>query len=120
VLTHLHAGRQFNWKNVDVRAAAYEGAIVHRDFTEALCVEQKKQHFKIEREFERYWKRLRPKLDQILLHDPSKRPASFHEAVAIAIRDGGVLWGIGQRLYDYFVLPAMDWSWPGTTGRSVL
>jgi hypothetical protein len=36
---------------------------------------------------------LRPKLDEILLQDPSKRPTSYHEAIAIGTMEGGVLWG---------------------------
>jgi hypothetical protein len=60
-----------------------------------------RQQFKLESAFEKKWRRLRPKLDKILAKEPSKRPNSYGEAVAIAERDRGVLWGFGQALYKY-------------------
>jgi hypothetical protein len=52
--------------------------------------------------FEKMWKELRPKLDEVLADDPSKRPGSYGEALAIAAADGGALWiSFGQPLYRY-------------------
>ena len=92
---------QFDWTKVDVRARAYEVAIPLRDFDNELCVQQRKEQFELETRFEKMWKELRPLLDAILAKDPSKRPTSYREAVAIAVRDGGVLWGFAQELYRY-------------------
>jgi hypothetical protein len=86
---------------VDVRAQAYEVAIPLRDFHDELCVQQRKEQFKVQERFEKTWKGLRPLLDAILANDPSKRPTSYRGAVAIAVRDGGVLWGFGQGLYKH-------------------
>jgi hypothetical protein len=91
----------FDWTKIDMRARVYERAIVERDFTNQLCVQQRKEQFEVEKRFEKMWKDLRPKLDEILLQDPSKRPTSYHEAVAIASMEDGVLWGIGRGLYDH-------------------
>jgi len=101
ISAHFRDASRFEWRNVDVRARVYETALPRRDFVEAICVEQRKQQFQLEEKFEKFWKRLRPKLDSILAKEPSKRPNSYKEAVAISVRDGGVLWGVGQRLYKY-------------------
>jgi hypothetical protein len=101
ISAHLRDPLRFDWRNVDVRARIYETALPRRDFVEATCVEQRSQHFQMEKNFKKYWKRLRPKLDRILAKEPSKRPNDFQEAVAISVRDGGILWGVGQRLYGY-------------------
>ncbi len=101
ISAHLRDQSRFDWRNVDVRAQVYETALARRDFGEAICVEQRPQHFQVESDFKKYWKRLRPKLDKILVGEPSMRPNNYGEAVAISVRDRGVLWGIGQRLYKY-------------------
>jgi hypothetical protein len=101
ISAHLRDPSRFDWRKVDVRAWVYEAALPRRDFVEAICVEQRSQHFKLEKNFKKYWKRLRPKLDKILAKEPSKRPNNYKEAVAISVRNGGVLWGVGQRLYRY-------------------
>jgi hypothetical protein len=101
ICAHLRDRTQFDWRNVDVRARVYEAALPRRDFVEAICVEQRSQHFQLEKNFKKYWTRLRPKLDKILAKEPSKRPNSYEEAVGISVRDAGVLWGVGQQLYKY-------------------
>jgi hypothetical protein len=101
ISAHLRDASRFQWFDVDVRAWDYEAAIPRRIFDDAVCVQQKRQHFQLEKSFRQFWKRLRPKLDEILAKDPSKRPNSYREAVAIAVRAGGVLWGVGQRLYRH-------------------
>lgn len=101
IAAHLANPSTFDWTRVDVRARAYEAAVPRRDFTDAVCAEQRRQHFQVESNFRKYWTRLRPKLDAILAKDPSKRPDTYHDAVSIAVRDKGVLWGLGQGLYKY-------------------
>lgn len=98
ISAHRIHSSQFDWTKVDVRAREYEVAIPRRDFSDALCVKQRTQQLKTEKDFEKTWKRIRPQLDEIL--DPSKRPTSYREAVAIAARDGGVLWSFGRSLYQ--------------------
>jgi hypothetical protein len=101
VSAHFSDPTQFDWTKVDVRARAYEVAIPLRDFDDELCIQQRAEQFQVQERFEKMWKGLRPFLDAILAKDPSKRPTSYREAVAIAVRDGGVLWGFGQELYKY-------------------
>lgn len=101
IARHFAAPSRFDWTRVDVRARVYEDAIIRRDFTEELCVEQRKHQFEMERQFDGMWRGLRPKLDAILVADPSKRPTNHRRAVSIAKLDGGVLWGIGSQLYRY-------------------
>lgn len=98
---HLMNPEGFEWSAVDVRAPIFERAIIERDFTDELCARQRKEQFEIEEGFEKMWKDLRPILDAILAADPSKRPTSYSEAVAIATMGGGVLWGLGGELYRY-------------------
>jgi hypothetical protein len=74
----------FNWTRVDVRARAYEDAVPRRDFDDPLCVQQRKEQFKVQEQFEKMWKGLRPKLDAILKKDPLKRPTTYRQAVEIA------------------------------------
>jgi len=101
ISAHLRDESRLQWFNVDVRARDYEAAIPRRIFDDAACVQQKRQHFQFEKSFRQFWKRLRPKLDEILARDPSKRPKNYREAVAIAVRDGGALWDIGQGIYRH-------------------
>jgi len=98
---HFKNPRLFDWTKIDMRARVYERAVIERDFTDQLCVRQRKEQFEVEKRFEKMWKELRPRLDEVLLQDPSKRPTSYREAVTIATIEGGVLWGIGRGLYDY-------------------
>lgn len=90
----------FDWTRVDVRARAYEDAVPRREFDDPLCVEQRKEQFRVQEQFERIWKGLRPKLDEILKRDPSKRPTTYQEAVEIASVHGRILWGFGAGLYE--------------------
>lgn len=101
IVEHFRNPLLFDWTETDMRARVYERAIVQRDFTDQLCVQQRKEQFELEKRFEKMWTELRPKLDQILAEDPSKRPANYREAVAIATAKGGLLWGIGTELYRY-------------------
>jgi len=101
ISAHFGSQTQFDWTKVDVRARAYEVAIPVRDFDDELCIQQRNAQFEVQERFKKMWRGLRPKLDAILAKDPSKRPTCFREAVAIAVIDGGVLWGFGQALYEY-------------------
>lgn len=98
---HSRNPAQFDWTKVDLRARAYEVAIPLRDFNNELCVQQRKEQFEVEERFKKMWKGLRPLLDAILAKEPSKRPTSYRQAVAIAVMDGGVLWSFGRGLYKY-------------------
>jgi hypothetical protein len=98
---HFRNTSLFDWTKISVRARVYERAIIERDFTDELCVRQRKEQFEVEERFEKIWKELRPKLDAILAEDPSKCPTNYHEAVAIAKLEGGALWGVGCELYRY-------------------
>jgi hypothetical protein len=93
---------QFDWMRVNVRARIVERAIIRRDFTDELCAEQRSEQFRIGNSFKKMWKELRPKLDEVLANEPSKRPGSYGEALAIATAEGGILWTcFGQPLYRY-------------------
>jgi hypothetical protein len=98
---HAQNPSQFDWKKVDVRARVYERAIIDRDFTEPLCVQQRTEQLKAEKDWAKMWKALRSEFDRILATDPSKRPGSYNEAVIIATLPGGVLWGFGRRLHSH-------------------
>ena len=89
----------FDWTKVGVRAREYEAGISRRDFDDELCARQREYQFEVHKEFGKMWKKLRPLLDVILAKDPSKRPTNYQEALSIAVRDGGVLWGVGRGLY---------------------
>lgn len=91
---------RFDWTTVDVRARAYEDAIPRRDFDDPLCAQQRKEQFRVEEQFEKMWKGLRPKLDEILQKDPSKRPTTYRQAVEIASVHGRLLWHLGAGLYE--------------------
>jgi len=99
VSEHFRDPSQFDWPKVDVRARSYESTTPVRDFNDDLCVQQRKEQFALENQFEKMWKGLRPSLDEVLAKAPSKRPTSYHEAVAIATRDNGTLWVLGRGLY---------------------
>jgi len=105
---HFRNHSKFNWTQVNVRARIYERAIIERDFTHELCVEQRAEQFRLEKGFKKMWSELRPKLDEILANEPSKRPTSYREAVAIATIEGGVLWGFGQELYKHVTRAALS------------
>ncbi len=92
---------RFEWTRVDIRARDYEAGVPRHQFDDVLSFEQKKHQYRLEKDFQRMWKQLRPKLDEILSKEPSRRPQSYQEAVAIATMQGGVLWGLGQRLYEF-------------------
>jgi hypothetical protein len=98
---HFHDPTQFDWAKVNVRARAYEAAISVRDFNDELCVQQRKKQFELQEGFEKMWEGLRPSLDAILAREPSKRPATYREALGIAAADKGTLWGFGRGLYKY-------------------
>ena len=90
----------FDWTRVDVRARPYEDAIARRDFDDPLCVQQRKEQFTVQDQFEKVWKVPRPKLDEILKKDPSKRPTTYQQAVEIATVHGRLLWHFGAGLYE--------------------
>jgi hypothetical protein len=98
---HFRNPVQFDWTKVKVRARAYEVAIPVRDFDDELCVRQRKEQFELEKRFKKMWKGLRHSLDAILAREPSKRPTTYREAVAIAAMDKGMLWFFGRELNKY-------------------
>ncbi|HUA14791.1 MAG TPA: hypothetical protein VMG31_05800 [Verrucomicrobiae bacterium] len=83
-----------------MKARAYEDAIPRRDFDDPLCVQQRKEQFRVQEQFEKMWKELRPKLDEILKKDPVKRPTTYRQAVEIATVHGRLLWHFGAGLYE--------------------
>ena len=93
---------------MNVRARAYEDAIPRRDFDDPLCVQQRKEQFRVQEQFEKMWKGLRPKLDEILKKDPSKRPTTYQQAVEIATMERGVLWSFGAGLYERVAAQGTD------------
>lgn len=99
ISTHKNTPVGFDWRKVDVRARVYENAISRRAVDDALCAEQRHHQFRLEKKFKKMWTGLRKGLDAILANDPSKRPTSYQDAVAIAERDGGVLWTFAKWLY---------------------
>jgi hypothetical protein len=103
ISAHFANPSAFDWTGVDVRERAYEVAIPRRDFDDPLCVQQRKEQFRVQEQFEKMWKGLRPKLDAILKRDPSKRPRTYQEAVEIASVHGRILWGFGAGLYERVV-----------------
>jgi hypothetical protein len=105
---HFRNPAQFDWNLVDVRARIYELAIIRRDFTDELCLQQRQEQFKVEDGFRKMWAGLRPKLDEVLADEPSKRPTSYLESVFIASHDGGVLWGFGQILYAHVTASSLS------------
>jgi len=100
VSAHVASPGEFNWTRVEVRARAYEDAIPRRDFDDPLCVRQRKEQFRVQEQFQKMWKELRPELDEILRQDPSKRPTTYKQAIEIATMERGVLWSFGSVLYD--------------------
>jgi hypothetical protein len=100
VSAHVRNPAEFDWTRVDVRARAYEDAIPRRDFDDPLCVLQRKEQFRVQEQFEKMWKGLRPKLDEILKKDPAKRPTTYQQAVEIASVHGRLLWSFGAGLYE--------------------
>jgi hypothetical protein len=101
VSAHFENASQFDWTTVCVRAREYEAGLPRHDIPDEVCAQQREYQLEAPKEFQEIWKKLRPDLDAILAKDPSKRPTSYREAVAIAATDGGVLWGIGRGLYRY-------------------
>jgi hypothetical protein len=100
ISSHVNQPASFDWMKVNVRAQVYEDAISRRDFDDTLCAEQRHHHFILQKKFKKLWTGMRSGLDAILAKDPSKRPGCYQDAVAIAERDGGVLWGLGQEVYS--------------------
>jgi hypothetical protein len=99
---HFRNSSQFDWQRVDARARIFEQGIIRRDFSDELCAQQRREQFRIANSFDKMWKELRPKLDEVLASDPSKRPRSYSEALGIAAAEGGILWTtFGQPLYRY-------------------
>lgn len=101
VLEHSRNASRFDRSKISVRATIYEQAIIARDFTDQLCREQRKEQFLQADRFDKMWRKLRPKLDEVLAQDPLKRPTSYQAAAAIATIENGVLWGFGQELYRF-------------------
>jgi hypothetical protein len=100
VLNYQHDRSQYDWRRVDVRAQAYEDVIARRTYPD-ISIEQRKVHLELKKQFEKAWKSLRPKLDDIIAKDPSQRLSDFREAADASIKPGGVLWGFGKGLYDH-------------------
>jgi hypothetical protein len=102
LLASAHAGNPagFDWTRVNVRARVYEDAVPRRDFDDPLCVQQRKEQFRVQEQFEKMWNGLRPMLDEIIRKDPSKRPATYKQAVKIATMERGVMWNFGAVLSD--------------------
>ena len=99
-VTHANSAQGYDWRKVYLRAQAYEGAIIDRDFTAALSAENLNVQQQLEQEYMAYWQNLRVKLAPILDKDPSSRPNTFKEAIQIATSTGNnVLFGIGKGLY---------------------
>jgi len=99
ISAHFRNPSEFVCGRVNVRARIYEQSIIARDFSDELCARQRKEQFRVESNFEKMWKGLRPKLDEVLASEPPKRPATYSDAVSIATARGGVLWGFGAELY---------------------
>ena len=97
---HSKNPAQFDWTKVDVRARVYERAIIDRDFTEPLCVQQRKEQFEAEENWARMWKGVKLALDKFLATDPSQRPSSYHDVIVITTVQGGALGGFGRILYS--------------------
>ena len=74
VSEHFINPAQFDWTKINVRATVYERAIIERDFTDELCIQQRKEQFQLEARFEKMWKQLRPKLDEIVAQHPIEAP----------------------------------------------
>jgi len=89
----------FDWTNVDVRAPGYEVAIPARDFDDATCAENRAQQFEAQARWERAWKELRPRHEEVSAGNPSNRPASYHNYATLLASEGGRLWTIGRGLY---------------------
>ena len=53
---HAKNPSQFDWKKVDVRARVYERAIIDRDFTESICVQQRTDQLQNEKRWAELWK----------------------------------------------------------------
>ena len=91
----------YDWTKLVVRAAICERWIIDRNFTDQLCIEQRKFQLEQAHHFDKLWTKLRPKFDEVLAQDPAKRPTTYQAAASIATIEGGVLWGFGQELYRY-------------------
>jgi hypothetical protein len=100
VEAHSRNPVQFDSTRVNVRARAYEEAIPRRDFDDPLCIQQRKEQFRVQEQFETMWKGLRSKLVEILKRDPAKRPTTYQQAVEIASVHGCILSSFGAGLYE--------------------
>jgi hypothetical protein len=107
VSAHVASPDGFDWTTVNARARVYEDAIPRRDFDDPLCVRQRKEQFRVQEQFEKMWKGLRPKLDEILKKDPSKRPTT-QQAVEIATMERGVLWRLALPHRRSSIAPSTD------------
>jgi hypothetical protein len=102
VSAHARNPARFDWQQVDIRARVYERAIIDRDFSNELCVEQLNQQHQVEQEFMGVWEQLRPKLAPILAKDSGKQPTSYSQAAEIArSANPNLLWGFGRGLYSH-------------------
>ena len=99
ISTHSSDPSKFDWTKVGVRTPEcrdLEYAIARRDLDNELCVQQKAENREYEKDFEGTWKSLRPRLDPILMEDPSERPKNYGDAVAM----GAEYWA--QKVYKWF------------------
>src|SRR6266446_3247068 len=70
---HFQNPPRFDWTRTNIRARIYKQAIIGRDFSDDLCAKQRKEQFKVEASFKKLWSNLRPKLNDVLRTDSSKR-----------------------------------------------
>jgi hypothetical protein len=71
ILEHRRTPNDFNWARVAMGAGNYESAIIRRDFTDECCARQRSEQFQLHEDFRKMWAVLRPKLDAVLVNEPS-------------------------------------------------
>lgn len=106
---HAQDPGRFDWRKVDIRAAAYERAVIDRDFSDELCARQLNEQILTESRFMNHWRNLRRELEPILEKDPEARPTSYRQAAKVA-REGkpNLIWAIGQALYSHVTGTKLD------------
>jgi hypothetical protein len=94
---------RFSWQRVPVRARIYERSIIERDFTDALCAQQRTEQLEHEKKWKTMWSSVRPGLDNLLATEQAKRPTSYHDFFANTALPGGLLLHFGGILCRRFV-----------------
>jgi hypothetical protein len=92
----------FSWQKVSVRARAYERAIVDRDFTDALCAQQRAEQFEHEKKWRAMWNSARLAADNRLAAEQAKRPTSYHDFFVNTAVPAGLLSHFGGILCRRF------------------